>query len=77
MCEFVSFVFVPATEEVFAGSLDSHSGIEAGWDLKPGSYRECEWTQDASVPRPTIPSRPTSSPSSLLTFRQGRLCSST
>ena len=46
MCEFVSFVFVPATEEVFAGSLDSHSGIEAGWDLKPGSYRECEWTQD-------------------------------
>ena len=45
MCEFVSFVLTE-DEKVFAGSLTSHEGIEVGWELKPGKYRECEWTED-------------------------------
>ena len=45
MCEFVSFV-VHKNGNLYFGTLNSHSGIEAGWDLKPGDYREAEWTSD-------------------------------
>ena len=45
MCEFVSFV-VTKDGRLLAGHLTSHAGIEAGWGLKPGEYREAEWTHD-------------------------------
>lgn len=48
MCEFVSFVIGKKNEKVYWGNLNSHAGIEAGWHLKPESYRECEWTMDDS-----------------------------
>ena len=31
---------------VYVGDLHSHEGIEAGWNLVPGQYREFEWTAD-------------------------------
>jgi len=45
MCHFLSFVLTD-DERILVGSLDSHSGVEQGWGLKPGKYRECEWTED-------------------------------
>ena len=46
MCHFLSFVVRESDGNLFFGQLDSHSGIEEGWGLKPGSYREAEWTRD-------------------------------
>ena len=44
MCEYASFC-VDKNLNIYAGMyLDSHEGIEAGWDLKPGEYHEAEWT---------------------------------
>lgn len=45
MCEFASFM-VTADGQVYAGNLQSHNGIEIGWDLQPGGYREAEWIRD-------------------------------
>lgn len=45
MCEFASFM-VTADGQVYASNLLGHDGIEAGWDLQPGQYREAEWTED-------------------------------
>ena len=42
MCNFVSFAVVLTDSDcrIYAGTfLDSHLGIEGGWNLKPGSYR--------------------------------------
>ena len=54
MCHYVSFC-VPRIKEdesyylrIFTGDLYYHSGIAAGWNLKPGEYREAEWTEDDS-----------------------------
>ena len=54
MCHYVSFC-VPRIKEdelyylrIFVGSLDSHAGIEEGWNLKAGEYREAEWTENDS-----------------------------
>ena len=46
MCEFLSFVVDKRGKIYFGDALDSHSGIEAKHGLKPGSYREAEWTRD-------------------------------
>ena len=42
MCDFASFVITKDGRILF-GNPFSHSGIEAGWGLKPGEYREAEW----------------------------------
>lgn len=49
MCEYASFCVgkLPSPLRVYVGmSLFSHEGIEAGHGLKPGAYREAEWTAD-------------------------------
>ena len=43
MCHYASFL-IDKRGRLYFGRLDSHSGIEAGHGLKPGSYREAEWT---------------------------------
>jgi len=48
MCRYVSVVITEKGEIRAGVSLDSHEGIAAGWKLKPGSYREVEWTRDSS-----------------------------
>ena len=54
MCEYVSFCVPRIKEEesyclqIFTGNLCSHAGIEAGWNLKAGKYREAEWTKNDS-----------------------------
>ena len=54
MCHYVSFC-VPRIKEdesyylkIFVGNFYSHSGIEEGWNLKAGEYREAEWTKNDS-----------------------------
>lgn len=46
MCHYLSGVITKDMERILFGELDSHAGIEAGWDLKPGEYREFEWVSD-------------------------------
>lgn len=46
MCHWVSFVITKDCEWLCFGDGESHAGIEAGWELKPGEYRECEWRRD-------------------------------
>ena len=49
MCQYVSFCVSAdlwAPLRLYFGALDSHAGIEAGWALTPGSYREAEWAAD-------------------------------
>ena len=47
MCEFLSFVIEAKSGQIYFGdALNSHRGIEAKHNLKPGSYREVEWTSD-------------------------------
>ena len=43
MCEFLSFC-VDKNGNVYVGDMSSHHGIEGGHGLKPGEYREAEWT---------------------------------
>jgi len=43
MCEFLSFL-TNKEGRVWVGDLHSHSGVAAGYGLKPGTYREAEWT---------------------------------
>jgi len=43
MCEFLSFL-TNREGRVWVGDLHSHSGVAAGYGLKPGTYREAEWT---------------------------------
>ena len=45
MCHFLSFVITKGGD-ICIGQLDSHSGIEKAWNLKPDSYREAEWIGD-------------------------------
>ena len=45
MCHYVSFL-VDKKGALYFGYLDSHAGIEAGHGLRPGDYREAEWTGD-------------------------------
>ena len=49
MCEFLSFVIeVKNDNQIYFGdALNSHEGIATKHNLKPGSYREVEWTSDA------------------------------
>ena len=44
MSEYVSGAISVRDNKLYFGKLNSHSGIERGWRLKPGSYREFEWT---------------------------------
>ena len=46
MCEFISFV-VCEDGRLLANNLSAHEGIEALHKLKPGTYRECEWTGES------------------------------
>jgi len=51
MCHFLSGVIGKIDSDVegklFFGRLDSHEGIEGGHkELKPGNYREFEWTDE-------------------------------
>ena len=46
MCEFISFV-VCEDGRLLANNLSAHEGIEALHNLKPGTYRECEWTGES------------------------------
>lgn len=45
MCQFLSGVLTN-DDKLYFGRLDFHAGIAEGWGLKPGSYREFEWTED-------------------------------
>jgi hypothetical protein len=45
MCNFLSGV-VTRDERLLFGNLQNHAGIETGWGLAPGEYREFEWTED-------------------------------
>jgi len=45
MCEFLSFA-VDKKGQIYASNLSGHYGIEEAWNLKPGEYREAEWTND-------------------------------
>lgn len=45
MCEYISFL-VDKQGRLYFGKLDSHDGIEAGHGLRPGDYREAEWTAE-------------------------------
>jgi len=47
MCHFVSFLVHRKTGELYFGNLYCHTGIEAGWNLKPDECREAVWTQDS------------------------------
>lgn len=45
MCEFVSFI-VCADGRLLTGNRMLHEGIARAYGLKPGTYREAEWTRD-------------------------------
>ena len=45
MCEFLSFV-VDKKGKIYASSLRSHEKIEELWELRPGNYREADWTTE-------------------------------
>jgi len=47
MCEFLSFKISDAGD-IYVGSLNSHSGIDAAYDLQPDQAREAEWIKDDS-----------------------------
>ena len=42
MCEFFSAV-ICKDGRILCSDGQSHYGIEIGWNLKPGTYREFEW----------------------------------
>ena len=45
MCEFFSAV-ICKDGRILCSDGKSHEGIEVGWNLKPGEYREFEWTSE-------------------------------
>ena len=44
MCDFLSVVISKDCETIYIGDLRSHSATAAQHKLKPGTYREVEWT---------------------------------